>query len=116
MLKPGSTLRFVLLSFLVEANSASPPVCHRQDPKPTSVEPARGPAAGGTVITIRGKDLDTASQEDVTVSVGGVPCQVYATSSSSYTSCFSCSPMLFFLLLLPLLHALLHFLLRFTSS
>ncbi|XP_075900009.1 plexin-B2-like [Nelusetta ayraudi] len=47
-----------------------------RDPNPTSVEPARGPAAGGTVITIRGKDLDTASQEDVTVSVGGVPCEV----------------------------------------
>lgn len=80
MLKTGFTLRFV-----------APPVCRRQDPNPTSVEPARGPAAGGTVITIKGKDLDTASQEDVTVSVGGVPCEVYASSSSYTSSCSCCS-------------------------
>ncbi|XP_049891870.1 plexin-B2a isoform X1 [Epinephelus moara] len=47
-----------------------------RDPKPVSVQPARGPAAGGTVITIKGEDLDTASKEDVSVSVGGVPCEV----------------------------------------
>lgn len=48
-----------------------------QDPKPTSVDPAKGPAAGGTVITIGGQDLDTATKDDVTVAVGGVPCEVY---------------------------------------
>ncbi|XP_037098477.1 plexin-B2a isoform X1 [Syngnathus acus] len=47
-----------------------------RDPKPDAVHPAKGPAAGGTVITIGGRDLDTASQDDVTVSVGGVPCRV----------------------------------------
>uniref|UniRef100_A0A665UU56 Plexin-B2-like n=1 Tax=Echeneis naucrates TaxID=173247 RepID=A0A665UU56_ECHNA len=40
-----------------------------QDPKPKSVEPLKGPAAGGTVITIRGNDLDTATKDDVTVRV-----------------------------------------------
>lgn len=47
-----------------------------QDPRPAAVEPVKGPAAGGTVITISGKDLDTATKEDIAVSVGGVPCDV----------------------------------------
>ncbi|XP_068442414.1 plexin-B2a [Clinocottus analis] len=49
-----------------------------RDPKPLSVRPARGPAAGGTVITVLGEDLDTASKADVSISVGGVPCEVVA--------------------------------------
>ncbi|XP_034019127.1 plexin-B2-like [Thalassophryne amazonica] len=47
-----------------------------RDPKPKTVQPVRGPTAGGTVITIIGDDLDTASKDDVTVTVGGVPCQI----------------------------------------
>ncbi|XP_051805095.1 plexin-B2-like isoform X2 [Acanthochromis polyacanthus] len=47
-----------------------------RDPKPTTVQPAKGPAAGGTVITIGGENLDTATKDDVTVSVGGVSCEV----------------------------------------
>lgn len=50
-----------------------------KDPKPESVEPLRGPAAGGTVVTIKGEDLDTGTKEDVSVSVGGVHCEVYVT-------------------------------------
>ncbi|KAM7378479.1 hypothetical protein PAMA_013403 [Pampus argenteus] len=46
------------------------------DPKPNSVHPSKGPAAGGTVITIKGEDLDTATKDDVAVSVGGVACEV----------------------------------------
>lgn len=41
-----------------------------------AVTPAKGPAAGGTVITIEGVDLDTASKEDINITVGVVPCQV----------------------------------------
>uniref|UniRef100_A0A8C4GMG3 Plexin b2a, tandem duplicate 1 n=1 Tax=Dicentrarchus labrax TaxID=13489 RepID=A0A8C4GMG3_DICLA len=41
-----------------------------------AVEPAKGPAAGGTIITIKGEDLDTATKDDVTVTVGGFPCEV----------------------------------------
>ncbi|XP_056280657.1 LOW QUALITY PROTEIN: plexin-B2-like [Pseudoliparis swirei] len=52
-----------------------------RDPKPQLVHPARGPASGGTVITISGEDLDTASKGDVSVSVGGVPCEVVAFGS-----------------------------------
>lgn len=47
-----------------------------RDPKPNFVTPAKGPAAGGTVITIEGEDLDTATKDDVAVNVGGVPCEV----------------------------------------
>ncbi|KAM4712047.1 plexin-B2-like isoform 1-T3 [Anableps anableps] len=47
-----------------------------RDPKPKSVNPPRGPAAGGTVITIEGEHLDTATKEDVTVSIGIIPCEV----------------------------------------
>ncbi|XP_030643312.1 plexin-B2a [Chanos chanos] len=47
-----------------------------RDPKPERVSPDKGPAAGGTIITISGTDLDTATKADVSVTVGGVPCQV----------------------------------------
>ncbi|KAM4614941.1 LOW QUALITY PROTEIN: plexin-B2-like [Polymixia lowei] len=46
------------------------------DPIPEAVHPVKGPAAGGTIITINGAHLDTATKDDVTVTVGGVPCQV----------------------------------------
>ncbi|XP_060931676.1 plexin-B2-like [Limanda limanda] len=47
-----------------------------RDPKPLTVEPVKGPAAGGTVITIKGTDLNTASKDDIAVTVGGVPCEI----------------------------------------
>ncbi|XP_061570338.1 plexin-B2-like [Cololabis saira] len=47
-----------------------------RDPKPHIVSPRKGPAAGGTVITIEGEDLDTATKDDVAVTVGSVPCEV----------------------------------------
>uniref|UniRef100_UPI0037E9BEC6 plexin-B2-like n=1 Tax=Semicossyphus pulcher TaxID=241346 RepID=UPI0037E9BEC6 len=47
-----------------------------RDPELRSVEPTRGPAAGGTVITIKGNKLNTATKDDVSVTVGGVPCEV----------------------------------------
>lgn len=40
------------------------------------VHPTKGPQDGGTVITISGEDLDTATKEDVRVTVGDVPCEV----------------------------------------
>lgn len=56
-------------------------LCHKttfsvQDPKPVAVHPAKGPAAGGTRITITGDDLDTATKDDIAVTVGGFPCEV----------------------------------------
>lgn len=47
-----------------------------QDPEPNLIDPMEGPAAGGTIITITGKDLDTATKDDVAVSIGGIACEV----------------------------------------
>lgn len=47
-----------------------------QDPIARSVHPANGSKAGGTVITISGFNLDTATREDIAVTVGGVVCTV----------------------------------------
>lgn len=47
-----------------------------QNPIPEEVMPGKGPKAGGTLITIKGRFLDTGSKEDVQVAVGGVACIV----------------------------------------
>ena len=47
-----------------------------QDPLPDAVQPSKGPKAGGTLITISGKFLDTGSKEDVQVTIGDVDCTV----------------------------------------
>uniref|UniRef100_A0A7N6FDJ5 Sema domain-containing protein n=1 Tax=Anabas testudineus TaxID=64144 RepID=A0A7N6FDJ5_ANATE len=47
-----------------------------RNPIPDAVKPAKGPKAGGTLITITGKFLDTGSREDVQVTIGGVECTV----------------------------------------
>ncbi|CAG5926826.1 unnamed protein product [Menidia menidia] len=49
-----------------------------RDPEPKSVHPSKGPAAGGTEITIVGDDLETATKEDIAVTIGSVPCEVLA--------------------------------------
>uniref|UniRef100_A0A6Q2XLT3 Sema domain-containing protein n=1 Tax=Esox lucius TaxID=8010 RepID=A0A6Q2XLT3_ESOLU len=47
-----------------------------RDPEVHSVHPAKGPKAGGTVITISGSHLNTATREDITVTIEGVACTV----------------------------------------
>uniref|UniRef100_A0A8C4HTN9 Plexin b2b n=1 Tax=Dicentrarchus labrax TaxID=13489 RepID=A0A8C4HTN9_DICLA len=47
-----------------------------RDPIPEEVKPSRGPKAGGTLITISGRFLDTGSKNDVQVTIGGVDCTV----------------------------------------
>ncbi|XP_051544129.1 plexin-B2-like [Myxocyprinus asiaticus] len=47
-----------------------------RDPIPEAVFPSKGPEAGGTLITITGRDLDTASKDDISVIVGGELCEV----------------------------------------
>ncbi|KAJ8269799.1 hypothetical protein COCON_G00124060 [Conger conger] len=47
-----------------------------EDPSPMAVEPLRGPRAGGTLLTISGRDLDTATKDDLNITVGGVACAV----------------------------------------
>ncbi|XP_075882736.1 plexin-B1 isoform X2 [Nelusetta ayraudi] len=47
-----------------------------QDPALSSVSPLRGPKAGGSSLTIRGRSLKTGHPSDVGVLIGGVPCLV----------------------------------------
>ncbi|XP_030629464.1 plexin-B2b [Chanos chanos] len=47
-----------------------------REPKPDMVRPRSGPKAGGTLVTISGSALDTASKQDIHISVGGVVCEV----------------------------------------
>ncbi|KAJ8007378.1 hypothetical protein DPEC_G00116890 [Dallia pectoralis] len=47
-----------------------------RDPIPLNLSPVKGPAAGGTYITISGTDLDTATKDDVVVTIDGIPCKV----------------------------------------
>ncbi|XP_051890105.1 plexin-B2-like [Pristis pectinata] len=44
------------------------------DPEPTGIIPLRGICAGGTSLTIMGKNLNTGKQEDIKVMLGTVPC------------------------------------------
>uniref|UniRef100_A0A8C9YNC1 Plexin b2b n=1 Tax=Sander lucioperca TaxID=283035 RepID=A0A8C9YNC1_SANLU len=48
-----------------------------RDPIPEMVKPSRGPKAGGTLITISGRFLNTGSMDDVQVTIGGVDCTVH---------------------------------------
>uniref|UniRef100_A0A8C6WQD5 Plexin b2b n=1 Tax=Neogobius melanostomus TaxID=47308 RepID=A0A8C6WQD5_9GOBI len=47
-----------------------------QDPIPVSVKPKQGLKAGGTLITISGRTLETGSKNDVNINIGGVDCIV----------------------------------------
>ncbi|TKS77065.1 Plexin-B1 Semaphorin receptor SEP [Collichthys lucidus] len=47
-----------------------------QDPVLSSIFPQRGPKAGGSSLTIRGRRLRTGHPSEVSVLIGGVPCVV----------------------------------------
>ncbi|XP_074537146.1 plexin-B1 isoform X1 [Halichoeres trimaculatus] len=47
-----------------------------QDPVLSSIFPHRGPKAGGSALTIRGRRLRTGHPSEVSVLIGGVPCVV----------------------------------------
>ncbi|XP_070695230.1 plexin-B1 [Pempheris klunzingeri] len=47
-----------------------------QDPVLSSIFPQRGPKAGGSSLTIRGRRLRTGHPSEVSVLIGGVPCTV----------------------------------------
>ncbi|XP_061829857.2 plexin-B1 isoform X1 [Nerophis lumbriciformis] len=47
-----------------------------QDPTLSGVSPQRGPKAGGSSVTIKGRGLKTGHPSDVSVLIGGVPCMV----------------------------------------
>uniref|UniRef100_A0AAQ6A9C9 Plexin-B1 n=1 Tax=Amphiprion ocellaris TaxID=80972 RepID=A0AAQ6A9C9_AMPOC len=58
-----------------------------QDPFVMGVSPERGPKAGGTTLTITGRNLLTGRPSDLTVTVGGIPCNIVqcVTGSSNKT-------------------------------
>ncbi|XP_034551855.1 plexin-B1 isoform X2 [Notolabrus celidotus] len=47
-----------------------------QDPVLSSIFPQRGPKAGGSALTIRGRRLRTGHPSEVSILIGGVPCVV----------------------------------------
>ncbi|XP_034446957.1 plexin-B1-like isoform X1 [Hippoglossus hippoglossus] len=47
-----------------------------QDPVLSSIFPKRGPKAGGSLLTIRGRRLSTGHPSEVSVLIGGIPCMV----------------------------------------
>uniref|UniRef100_A0A8D3E4K5 Plexin-B1 n=1 Tax=Scophthalmus maximus TaxID=52904 RepID=A0A8D3E4K5_SCOMX len=58
-----------------------------QDPFVMGVSPERGPKAGGTSLTITGRNLLTGHPFDLSITVGGVPCNIVqcVTGSSNKT-------------------------------
>ncbi|XP_051930951.1 plexin-B1 isoform X2 [Hippocampus zosterae] len=58
-----------------------------QDPFVMGVLPERGPKAGGTTLTIIGRNLLTGRPSNLSVSVGGVPCDMVSEVQSSSLQC-----------------------------
>ncbi|XP_020558987.1 plexin-B1 isoform X2 [Oryzias latipes] len=58
-----------------------------QDPSVMGVTPERGPKAGGISLTITGRNLRTGLPSDLTVTVGGVPCEIISEIQSSSVVC-----------------------------
>uniref|UniRef100_A0A8C3TZD5 Plexin B2 n=1 Tax=Catharus ustulatus TaxID=91951 RepID=A0A8C3TZD5_CATUS len=56
--------------------STSLTILSLQEPHPSQITPESGPQAGGTRLTISGRNLATGSKKDVQVSVGSQPCNV----------------------------------------
>ncbi|XP_067915390.1 plexin-B2-like [Heterodontus francisci] len=52
------------------------------DPRPTHITPLQGIYAGGTSLTIKGKNLNTGKQEDVKVMLGDIPCTLTVYNES----------------------------------
>uniref|UniRef100_A0A7N5ZQB3 Plexin-B1 n=1 Tax=Anabas testudineus TaxID=64144 RepID=A0A7N5ZQB3_ANATE len=58
-----------------------------QDPFVMGVSPERGPKAGGTTLTITGRNLLTGRPSDLSVTVGGVPCNILSEVHGSSVQC-----------------------------
>ncbi|XP_063767272.1 plexin-B1 isoform X1 [Eleginops maclovinus] len=65
----------------------SPQTFSYQDPFVMGVSPERGPKAGGTSLTITGRNLLTGLPSDLTITVGGVPCEIASEVQSSSVQC-----------------------------
>eukprot|EP00063_Salmo_salar_P048665 XP_014023500.1 PREDICTED: plexin-B1-like isoform X2 [Salmo salar] len=58
-----------------------------QDPFVMEVSPQRGPKAGGTSLTITGRNLLTGHPSDITVTVGGVRCVILSEAQDDSVVC-----------------------------
>uniref|UniRef100_A0A3Q3RAS0 Plexin-B1 n=1 Tax=Monopterus albus TaxID=43700 RepID=A0A3Q3RAS0_MONAL len=58
-----------------------------QDPFVIGVSPERGPMAGGTTLIITGRNLLTGRMSDLTITVGGVPCNIVSEVQRSSVQC-----------------------------
>ncbi|XP_029006972.1 plexin-B1 isoform X2 [Betta splendens] len=58
-----------------------------QDPFVMGVSPEKGPKAGGTTLTITGRNLLTGRASDLNISVGGVPCIIVSEVNKSSVQC-----------------------------
>ncbi|XP_055765075.1 plexin-B1-like isoform X2 [Salvelinus fontinalis] len=58
-----------------------------QDPFVMEVSPQRGPMAGGSSLTITGRNLLTGRPSDITVTVGGVPCVISSEVQEGSVMC-----------------------------
>ncbi|KAK2821006.1 hypothetical protein Q5P01_023965 [Channa striata] len=58
-----------------------------QDPFVMGVSPDRGPMAGGTLLTITGRNLLTGRPSDLSITVGGVPCDIISDVQRSSVQC-----------------------------
>uniref|UniRef100_A0A674CQV0 Plexin-B1 n=1 Tax=Salmo trutta TaxID=8032 RepID=A0A674CQV0_SALTR len=58
-----------------------------QDPFVMEVSPQRGPKAGGTSLTITGRNLLTGHPSDITVTVGGVRCVIVSEAQDDSVVC-----------------------------
>ncbi|XP_058486859.1 plexin-B1 [Solea solea] len=58
-----------------------------QDPFVMGLSPERGPKAGGTTLTITGRNLLTGRPSDLTITVGGVACKILSEVQESSVQC-----------------------------
>ncbi|XP_068170531.1 plexin-B1 [Antennarius striatus] len=58
-----------------------------QDPFVMGMSPERGPKAGGTLLSITGRNLLTGRPADLSVTVGGVACNIASAVQSSSVRC-----------------------------
>ncbi|XP_053724193.1 plexin-B1 [Synchiropus splendidus] len=62
-----------------------------QDPFVVGLSPERGPKAGGTFLTISGRNLLTGHPSDLRITVGGLPCTIVSDVLSASVQCLTTS-------------------------
>lgn len=58
-----------------------------QDPFVMGVSPIRGPKAGGTILNITGRNLQTGRHADLTITIGQVLCEIVSEGHMSSVQC-----------------------------